>query len=70
LRRRRLASIASIIWAGLCRVFDPSWRSQIILQRPATLVAIITVSRALRVASQVPMIAPVRPCVSGRGGIG
>ena len=38
----------------------PSLRSQFIFERPMALVAIITLSRALREASQVPMMASVR----------
>jgi hypothetical protein len=40
------------------------------LVRPITLVATIILSRILREASQVPMMASVRPCVSGLGGMG
>jgi hypothetical protein len=45
-------------------------RSQFIFERPIALVAIITLSRVLREASQVPMMASVRPWVSGFGGMG
>jgi hypothetical protein len=56
--------------ARLCRPGEPSLRSQVIFERPMALVAIITLSRALREASQVPMMASVRPWVSGFGGMG
>src|SRR5262245_35935621 len=56
--------------ARACRVAVSFLRTQTILPRPTTLVAITTLSRAFRAASQVPMIASVRPWVSGLGGIG
>jgi len=54
----------------LSLIDELGWKDQVIFPRPATLVAIITLSRVLRAASQVPMMLSVRPCVSGLGGIG
>jgi hypothetical protein len=57
-------------WARLCRPGEPSLRSQFILVRPIALVASMTLSRAFRKDSQLPMMDSVRPCVSGFGGTG